>query len=133
RPSFKLRGFQLRWFFKEALRGFLPDEIIAKKKHGFGLPFGVWLTRHAGLKALAMQSLDALRGRGIVRDAFIDRLFVELLPRHPAYYGELVWVLMILAQWLDGARRISPAGDGGLAADSAPGPGGRPRDPPAMA
>ena len=33
--SDKLRGQQLRWFFKEALRGFLPDEIIMKKKHGF--------------------------------------------------------------------------------------------------
>ena len=38
----KLKGLKLRWFFKEALRGFLPDEIIAKKKQGFGLPFGVW-------------------------------------------------------------------------------------------
>ena len=39
--EYKLRGLKLRWFFKEALRGFLPDEIITKKKHGFGLPFGV--------------------------------------------------------------------------------------------
>ena len=37
-PEYKLKGLTLRWFFKEALRGFLPDEIIAKKKHGFGLP-----------------------------------------------------------------------------------------------
>jgi Asparagine synthase len=27
------------------LRGFLPDEIITKKKQGFGLPFGVWALR----------------------------------------------------------------------------------------
>jgi asparagine synthase (glutamine-hydrolysing) len=44
-PDWKLRRFKLRWFFKEALRGFLPDEIITKKKKGFGLPFGVWTTR----------------------------------------------------------------------------------------
>src|SRR5690606_17116073 len=32
-PSeYKLKGQKLRWFFKEALRGFLPDEILAKKK-----------------------------------------------------------------------------------------------------
>ena len=48
-PDWKLRPFKLRWFFKEALRGFLPDEIITKKKHGFGLPFGVWMGRHIGL------------------------------------------------------------------------------------
>jgi asparagine synthase (glutamine-hydrolysing) len=33
-PDWKLRRFKLRWFFKEALRGFLPDEIITKKKKG---------------------------------------------------------------------------------------------------
>ncbi len=32
--EYKLKGLKLRWFFKEALRGFLPDEIIAKKKQG---------------------------------------------------------------------------------------------------
>jgi len=51
--DYKLRGLKLRWFFKEALKGFLPDEIIVKKKQGFGLPFGVWATRDEGLKALA--------------------------------------------------------------------------------
>jgi asparagine synthase (glutamine-hydrolysing) len=48
--EYKLKGLKLRWFFKEALRGFLPDEIITKKKHGFGLPFGVWANRHAGCR-----------------------------------------------------------------------------------
>ncbi len=38
--AYKLKGLKLRWFFKEALRGFLPDAILTKKKHGFGLPFG---------------------------------------------------------------------------------------------
>jgi asparagine synthase (glutamine-hydrolysing) len=33
-------------FFKEALRGFLPDEIIVKNKQGFGLLFGVWALKH---------------------------------------------------------------------------------------
>ena len=49
--DYKLKGLKLRWFFKEALRGFLPDEILTKKKQGFGLPFGVWATRHDGAEA----------------------------------------------------------------------------------
>ena len=48
------------------MRGFLPDAIIAKKKQGFGLPFGVWVGRHAGLRRLALESLDSLATRGIV-------------------------------------------------------------------
>ncbi len=105
-PEWKVRGLRLRWFFKEALRGFLPDEILAKKKHGFGLPFGVWLTRHERLRGFVEASLATLRGRGIVRDDFIDRLVADVVGRHPGYYGEMVWVLMMLGQWLD-ARRAS--------------------------
>jgi asparagine synthase (glutamine-hydrolysing) len=51
--DYKLKGLKLRWFFKEALRGFLPEDIITKKKQGFGLPFGVWALRHASLARLA--------------------------------------------------------------------------------
>jgi|SRR5438105_29293 len=98
--DYKLKGLKLRWFFKEALRGFLPDDIITKKKHGFGLPFGVWVGRHSGLQALASESLASLSERAIVRPAFITKLVNELLPCHPGYYGEMVWILMMLEQWL---------------------------------
>ncbi len=104
--AYKLKGLQLRWFFKKALQGFLPDEIITKKKHGFGLPFGVWATRHQKLRDLAMDSLASLGTRGIVRPDFIKRLAEDLLPAHPGYYGELVWILMMLEQWL---RRYAPS------------------------
>ena len=98
--DYKLKGSQLRWFFKEALRGFLPDAIIAKKKHGFGLPFGVWVTRHPQLRELAFDAVRAFGKRGIVRTAFAERLTDELLPQHPGYYGEMVWILMVAEMWL---------------------------------
>ncbi len=100
-PSeYKLKGLKLRWFFKEALRGFLPDEILAKKKQGFGLPFGVWANRDEALKQLATGSLDSLAGRGIVRPEFIRQLVDVHLPQYPGYYGEMVWILMMMEQWL---------------------------------
>ena len=97
--NFKLRGLKLRWFFKEALRGFLPDAILTKKKHGFGLPFGVWATRDTALKSLATDSVRALGERGIVRREFTEKLMRQHLPEHPGYYGEMVWLLMMLEQW----------------------------------
>lgn len=109
-PKLKLRGLELRWFFKKALRGFLPDAIIAKKKHGFGMPFGVWVNRNADLKALAFESIRSLGGRGIVRTDFLRQLELEYLPRHPGYYGEMVWILMILEQWLRGHHHHAPSG-----------------------
>lgn len=104
-PAYKVKGLKLRWFFKEALRGFLPDEIITKKKHGFGLPFGVWASRHPGLLALSQDSLHGLAARGVVRPEFIQTLFKDLLPLHPGYYGEMVWIMMMLENWF---RRHAP-------------------------
>jgi asparagine synthase (glutamine-hydrolysing) len=98
--DYKLRGQQLRWFFKEALRGFLPDEIISKKKHGFGLPFGVWTMGTPALLSLARDSLHSLAERGVVRADFIVQLLEHRLQEHPGYYGEMVWILMMLEQWL---------------------------------
>lgn len=98
--SYKLSGLRLRWFFKEALRGFLPDAIIRKKKQGFGLPFGVWACRHEGLHHLACDSLHSLAERGFIRRDFIQTLLTQRLREHPGYYGEMVWILMMLEQWL---------------------------------
>ncbi len=99
-PEYKLKGLKLRWFFKEALRGFLPDGILTKKKHGFGLPFGVWACSHPGLQALMRETLASLEQRNVVQPVFLQSLVKELLPAHPGYYGELVWILMMLEQWL---------------------------------
>jgi len=102
---YKLKGLKLRWFFKEALRGFLPDEILTKKKHGFGLPFGPWAVKDAALNALAAESLRGIVARGIVRAEFVDSLLTRRLKEHAGYYGEMVWILMMLEQWL---RRHAP-------------------------
>jgi asparagine synthase (glutamine-hydrolysing) len=60
----------------------------------------VWVTRHEGLREFAWASLQSLAGRGIVREPFVRTLFVEHLPSHPGYYGEMVWILMMLEQWI---------------------------------
>ncbi len=98
-PQQKLKGTRLRYFFKEALRGVLPTEVIKKQKHGFGLPFGVWLQSDKRLRDFAFDNLTALKSRHIVRADFIDSLLGERLVQHAAYHGTMVWVLMMLEQW----------------------------------
>ncbi len=100
RPEWKVRGTNIRWFFKEALRDFLPHEIIHKTKHGFGLPFGNWVCKHESLRKVTVSSVYGLADREVVKGDYVKSLFEDLLPRHPYYYGELVWVLMMLELWL---------------------------------
>jgi asparagine synthase (glutamine-hydrolysing) len=99
-PDWKLRRTRLRYFFKESLRGFLPPAIIAKKKHGFGLPFGTWVATVPQLREFAAESLHAFGRRGIVKARAIDVLWRERLPQHPPFYGGMVWLLLILEHWL---------------------------------
>ena len=100
-PSqYKLNRLRLRWFFKEALRGFLPDEILSKKKQGFSLPFGHWALRHDALRALASDSVRSFGTRGVVQPRFIDDLLETHLPAAPHYYGTMVWILMMAEQWM---------------------------------
>ncbi len=97
----KLRGSQLRWFFKHALRTFLPPAVLTKQKHGFGLPVGAWLVGHKPLLELAGDSIAGLRQRGIVQPRFLDELFSARLREHAPFFGNMIWVLMMLGIWLE--------------------------------
>jgi asparagine synthase (glutamine-hydrolysing) len=105
-PRWKVRDGELRWFYKRAMRGFLPDEILGKTKHGFGLPFGVWMRTHEGLRALARDSLESLAGRGYFRPEFLREALRLHREGHASFYGELVWILTVLELWL---QRNAPA------------------------
>ncbi len=104
-PDWKVKGQYLRWFFKNALRGFLPDEIIDKSKHGFGLPFGIWAREHAPLRERIEDRLSDFRRRGLLRPAYIDHVRQEHMTGHATYFGKMIWVMLILEEWLQ-ARKL---------------------------
>lgn len=97
----KIRGYELRTFFKNAVRGFVPDKVISKTKHGFGLPFGVWLKTDEALKELVYGSIDRLRERDLFSPEFLDRVVAEHREGHAGYYGYAIWDLVMLEQWLE--------------------------------
>jgi asparagine synthase (glutamine-hydrolysing) len=99
-PAQKMRRLELRSFYKEAMRGFLPDEILNKTKHGFGLPFGVWLQSHARLRDMIYTHLTDLKARRIVRADFLDRLITAQRAADASYYGYAIWDLAMLEAWL---------------------------------
>lgn len=98
--SFKVNGLKLRHFFKRALKDFLPQETISKTKHGFGMPFGLWLRDHKPLANLVDDSLRSFQRRGIVRPDYITALLREHGTVHATYFGTMIWVVMMLERWL---------------------------------
>ncbi len=99
-PNDKVKHTQLRWFFRKAVTGFLPTEVIRKRKHGFGLPVGPWAVRHPGLREWVGDSLHGASVRGVFSAPFMKELQGHLLAEHPGYYGALVWTVAMLETWL---------------------------------
>jgi asparagine synthase (glutamine-hydrolysing) len=98
--SMMMDGPELRTFYRRAMRGFLPAGILAKRKHGFGLPFGIWLKDHARLRELIFGLLSAFKARRIVRPEFIDRLIAGQRDGDAGYFGYAIWDLAMLEAWL---------------------------------
>jgi asparagine synthase (glutamine-hydrolysing) len=99
--NFKVRQHKLRWFFKQAMKNFLPDEIIKKRKHGFGLPFGVWALTHPGLNHFMNETLDRFQDRRYLQVDYIQTIRRLHANEHPTYYGKMIWLMLILEQWLE--------------------------------
>lgn len=96
----KLRGTHLRYFYRKALRDFLPPAVLSKRKHGFGLPFGVWLVKEPELRAFAYDALSRLEERDIFKPSFIAEVKAATESEHAAYHGTMIWVMMMLEEWL---------------------------------
>ena len=54
--NLKVRGLEMKYLFKKVVKPWLPEEILRRKKRGFGAPMGAWLRND--LKALVQETLS---------------------------------------------------------------------------
>jgi asparagine synthase (glutamine-hydrolysing) len=99
--KFKVRGTEKRYLFKQAFRSLLPAEILAKRKHGFGVPTAEWLRSHRGIREVARDTLLDRRTaqRGYFRPGALERLFAEHAAETTPFYGDIIWSLLMLELW----------------------------------
>jgi asparagine synthase (glutamine-hydrolysing) len=97
----KLKGFEKRYIFKQAMKGILPDKVLYKKKHGFGVPLGRWFLQDPQLQSLIQDVLHdpRTRQRGYFRSAFFDSLLDLHRRNHGRFYGEIIWYIVALELW----------------------------------
>jgi asparagine synthase (glutamine-hydrolysing) len=96
--SLKLKdGVISKYIFKKAVEAYLPEDVIYRKKMGFGVPIDHWFRDE--LKEMVY---DALLGRRALERGYFRREYIEsMLARHQA--GEtwqyLIWNLLMLELW----------------------------------
>ncbi len=91
---------RLRGFYKDAMSGFLPAEIINKQKHGFGMPFAEWTRAPRDLRDMAEEALVAFARRDILAEGLLGEIRDDLSGVRESRFGGLVWDIMMLEFWL---------------------------------
>ena len=95
-----LRDGRLRGFFKDAMASFLPETVLTKAKHGFGMPFSEWTRQPGALRDMAIAALDGFGRRGILRRDLVTEIRRALADGADSRFGGMVWDIMMLETWL---------------------------------
>ncbi len=94
----KLRHGQSKYLLKSALRDVLPEEILRRKKMGFGVPLGRWL--RTSLKELLLDTVlsDTALGRGYFQPQAVRDMVDTHMAGNNRYQYQL-WDLLLLERW----------------------------------
>ena len=68
---------RLRHFYKEATKGFLPREVIEKKKHGFALPIADLSDQYKPFLDYACDCVTELKRRHFFQPSFLDMMIEQ--------------------------------------------------------
>ena len=94
----KLRGRTSKFLLKHAAAGHLPDEIISRKKKGFGIPLSRWLKGPLAERVERITQPGPLwDAAGLDRDVFV-RWWKEHLARK-VDRSKPLWALIVLEHW----------------------------------
>ncbi len=97
-PSLKVHVNGGKWILKEAMKGFIPDEILYRRKMGFGVPLSQWFK--TSLKDFLRDTLLSRRAaeRGYFSHKEVERLVNEH-QNNIKDHGYKLWALMMFELW----------------------------------
>jgi asparagine synthase (glutamine-hydrolysing) len=100
--SVKVNDGRLRYIFKETFKELLPQEIINKTKHGFGLPVVPWMLRPGKLNTLLEEYLfdSGVIQQEIFNSKFIEKIYKQAKTDNTHFYGTYLYFLLFLEMWL---------------------------------
>jgi asparagine synthase (glutamine-hydrolysing) len=97
-PHFRLRGETGKYIFRKAVQHLLPEQVLRRRKMGFGVPLDRWF-RHE----LREHAYDTLLGRRMAQCGYFDvRMVKRLLHEHTngiAQWHDQLWNLLMLERW----------------------------------
>lgn len=97
-PKYKVKWNGGKWILKEALKDFLPAEILYRRKMGFGVPLASWF--RGALKDFLRDALlsSCAKQRGYFKPEQIERL-VDEHQSGRRDHGYKLWALLMFELW----------------------------------
>jgi asparagine synthase (glutamine-hydrolysing) len=98
--NLKLNGFTSKYLLKRAMKNYLPEEIIRRKKKGFGVPIAKWVK--GPLKELFrdLLSADRIRREGFLNSEYVTNLLQDHLHNRRDNRKQL-WTLLVWELWVN--------------------------------
>ena len=75
--AIKVKGGRLKHILKQSLGDMLPDDILNRKKRGFGTPMGAWLKRELAPMLRQLLAPEVVRARGLFRPEVVTTLMAD--------------------------------------------------------
>jgi asparagine synthase (glutamine-hydrolysing) len=96
----KLNGLTSKYLLKQAMKNYLPEEIIQRKKKGFGVPIAKWVK--GPLKKLFedLLSADRIRREGFLNSEYVTNLLQDHLHNRRDNRKQL-WTLLVWELWVN--------------------------------
>lgn len=88
----------LKRLFKGAMTDRLPPEILARGKHGFGVPFGSWFRGPLAGALTELLAPDRVRAGGVFDAAAVARLVREHVGG-ARDHRKILWSLLVFESW----------------------------------
>jgi len=99
-PGLKLKGLTSKYILKKAMKNLLPNEVIQRKKKGFGVPIAKWVK--GPLKELFedLLSPDRIKREGFLNPEYVTSLLQDHLHNTKDNRKQL-WTLLVWELWLN--------------------------------
>lgn len=95
--SLKLKGFTTKAIFREAIRDFLPPDIVNRGKQGYSFPSKNWLREQ-----LKDYMIELLNNSSVIKENLNPGYVRTLIKQHLAgthNHNHILWALINLAVW----------------------------------
>jgi len=96
--DYKLKGTETKYILKKLMSGKLPDDIIYRKKKGFGMPIASWLSNELKPLVQTLLAPDKIKQEGLFNYKYIEKLLNNHFEKKQDN-RKLIWTLLVFEMW----------------------------------